>query len=313
MKKLLLIVIALILLAIAAIYILIPGKITIARTIIVPANREALLRKMENEESWKRWWPGNTHGTDTAVTYLLKGISFKPRAPLALSVPMSVDSKDFVTSAEFTFFPYTVDSTGIHIETTVSVSNNPVKRVRQYIECGKLAKDFTDILESVKSTYSRIVNLYDFDIQKKSVVDSILISTFEEIKGYPSADKIYELIDKLKGYIKKNGAGETGFPMLHINAVDSVNYRVKVAIPVNKKLPGSGDISYKWMLGGGNILITEVKGGHDEINKAYKQILNYITDHNRIAPAIPFESLVTDRSKEPDSSKWITRIYYPVM
>ena len=67
------------------------------------------------------------------------------------------------------------------------------------------------------------------------------------------------------------------------------------------------------MLGGGNILITEVKGGSNKINNAYKQIRNYISDYNRIAPAIPFESLVTDRSKEPDSSKWVTRIYYPVM
>jgi hypothetical protein len=67
------------------------------------------------------------------------------------------------------------------------------------------------------------------------------------------------------------------------------------------------------MLGGGNILITEVKGGQNEITNAYKQIQNYVSDYNRSAPAIPFESLVTDRRKEPDSSKWITRIYYPVI
>ena len=67
------------------------------------------------------------------------------------------------------------------------------------------------------------------------------------------------------------------------------------------------------MLGGGNILVTEVKGGKAEINKAYKQIMNYMADHSRTPPAIPFESLVTDRRNEPDSNKWITRIYYPVM
>jgi hypothetical protein len=67
------------------------------------------------------------------------------------------------------------------------------------------------------------------------------------------------------------------------------------------------------MPGGGNMLVTEVKGGQIEVNKASVQLLNYISDYNRTAPAIPFESLVTDRRKEPDSSKWITRIYYPVM
>jgi hypothetical protein len=67
------------------------------------------------------------------------------------------------------------------------------------------------------------------------------------------------------------------------------------------------------MLGGGNILITEVKGGPASIKKAFNEMETYITDYRRTAPAIPFQSLITDRSKEPDTSKWVTKIYYPVM
>jgi hypothetical protein len=29
--------------------------------------------------------------------------------------------------------------------------------------------------------------------------------------------------------------------------------------------------------------------------------------------AMPFQLLVTDRSKEKDSTNWITQLYYPVM
>jgi len=82
---------------------------------------------------------------------------------------------------------------------------------------------------------------------------------------------------------------------------------------VDRRLPDAGEIHYKWMLGGGNILITEVKGGPGEIKKAYEQITHYVTDYKRLAPAIPFESMVTDRTVEKDSSQWITRIYYPVI
>jgi hypothetical protein len=67
------------------------------------------------------------------------------------------------------------------------------------------------------------------------------------------------------------------------------------------------------MLGGGNILITEIKGGSASIDKAFKEMENYVSDYRRTPPAIPFQSLVTDRMKEPDTSKWITRIFYPVM
>ncbi|MBC7872958.1 MAG: GyrI-like domain-containing protein, partial [Ferruginibacter sp.] len=134
-----------------------------------------------------------------------------------------------------------------------------------------------------------------------------------EMKGHPTINDIYGLVDELNAYIKQKGAAGTGNPMLNIFTKDSITYLLKVAIPVNKKLPPSGNMSYRWMLGGGNILITSVKGGDDEIQKAFFQIQQYISDYKRVAPAIPFQSLVTDRRNEPDSSKWITWIYYPVM
>ena len=67
------------------------------------------------------------------------------------------------------------------------------------------------------------------------------------------------------------------------------------------------------MLGGGNILVTDVKGGPYNIAKAFEAVEKYTEDHNRMAPAIHFQSLVTDRRQERDTSKWITRIYWPVM
>ena len=62
----------------------------------------------------------------------------------------------------------------------------------------------------------------------------------------------------------------------------------------------------------GTALTTEVKGGPAAIRTAFLQLENYITDYQREAPLIPFESLVTDRLHEKDTSRWITRIYYPV-
>jgi hypothetical protein len=66
-------------------------------------------------------------------------------------------------------------------------------------------------------------------------------------------------------------------------------------------------------LGGGNIFVCEVKGGPYSIDKATRQVQYYMSDHQRAAPAIPFQSLITDRRNETDTSKWITKIYYPVI
>jgi hypothetical protein len=63
----------------------------------------------------------------------------------------------------------------------------------------------------------------------------------------------------------------------------------------------------------GDILVTEVRGGPHHIKKGLQQLEYYLNDYQRTSPAIPFESLITDRSIQPDTAQWVTRIYYPVI
>ena len=246
------------------------------------------------------------------ASFVLNGIGYTPEDIKLMSVVLATSGK-IKTVSELTLIPLELDSTLLQLQANVFTGYNPFARVSRYRASKKLEKNFTEILQAISNRYSKSINLYGYDIQRQAVIDSTLIYTFENMKGYPGMDRVYGIIDRLRDYVKLHSAKETGYPMLNIFTADSINYLVKVAIPVDKKLPSSGNISYKWMLGGGNILIAEVKGGQHQINKAHQQVLHYISDHHRKAPAIPFESLVTDRREEPDSNKWVTRVYYPVM
>jgi hypothetical protein len=84
-----------------------------------------------------------------------------------------------------------------------------------------------------------------------------------------------------------------------------------VAIPTKTDLPSEGNFSLKKMVLG-NILMAEVKGGMYTILKGEEEMTNYVNDYKKTAPAIPFQSLVTNRLVETDTSKWITRLYYPI-
>ncbi|MGB8192124.1 MAG: GyrI-like domain-containing protein, partial [Chitinophagaceae bacterium] len=122
----------------------------------------------------------------------------------------------------------------------------------------------------------------------------------------------YKLVDQLRIYIANEGARETNNPMLHIRPVNDQQFETMVAIPVDKVLQGNKDIFLRRMIPG-NILVTEVKGGRYTIDEGLKTLETYLSDYQKTSPAIPFESLVTDRSKESDTSKWVTRLYYPVL
>ncbi len=313
MKRVLIVFCILLLLAIAGVYLLIPNKIVISQQLTVAANRDGLFRNLGNENNWGNWWPGEKQAAGTNRNFLLNGVQYNPQDQKVLSVPVIISNEQFRSLAEMTCIAAGLDSTVINLDGVLPTSYNPIKRIKAFFTAKKIKRDAGVLLRAIKSHYATTASMYQYDIQKNSVIDSTLLTNIKTIKGIPTTAIIYSLIDELRGYIKDQDAHETGNPMLNIFTKDSINYLLKVAIPVDKKLPSSGTMSYRWMLGGGNILITEVKGGPVEIQKAYEMIQLYISDYHRVAPAIPFESLVTDRRQQPDSSKWVTRIYYPVI
>lgn len=311
MKKILLAVALLVVLFLAAVYLLIPNRVHISQTLNMPVNREGLMRSLSAKENWVKWWPVKNNGDSTSL--LLNGRQYELVDAKVLSILLRITEKGVSIPAEITAVADGTDFSMVSIDGVMATSYNPFKRIQRYFKARAIKKDAALLLKSMGDHYSAISALYGYDIRKEHVVDSTLLTNIKEVTGYPTTEKIYSLVDELKAYIKSQDASETGSPMLNIFTKDSINYLLKVAIPVNKKLPDTGTMSYRWMLGGGNILITEVKGGRAEISKAYKQIEFYISDFKRVAPAIPFESLVTDRRQQPDSNQWITRIYYPVM
>ena len=62
----------------------------------------------------------------------------------------------------------------------------------------------------------------------------------------------------------------------------------------------------------GGILKGEIKGGFKTISNAERAFQNYMYDYNLSSPAIPYQLLITDRLQQPDSSQWITELYFPV-
>lgn len=312
MKKGLLISIVIVALALGAIYLFIPSTLKISQTIRIEANKEGLYRKLSQSAAWGEWWPG-AKTPDESGAWVLDGGLFQPLEQKMLSLSILLKEGDVEATADLTLIAIKTDSCLLHIETAFPATGNPFSRVANYLKAVKIRDHFSAMLNAINSQYSKVGNLYGYDIRKEKVVDSNLVYTSATSKGLPAIDQVYSMVSKLKAYIQTQQATETGHPMLNVFTTDSLNYEVRVAIPVDRRLPDAGDIHYKWMLGGGNILITEVKGGPAEIKKAYTEVNHYVADYKRIAPAIPFESLVTDRSAEKDSTKWITRIYYPVI
>jgi hypothetical protein len=201
----------------------------------------------------------------------------------------------------------------LRASSVLDASSNPILKLQQWLRSKKIAEDMRTILQHVENFYVDEKKLYGIAVKEEAVKDSTLISTFKNTRRYPEVDTIYALVDELEAYINRFDAEKTGLPMLNVTRQTDSSYLTRLALPVNRQLPNDGNIQYRRLLYNGKILVTEVKGGPASVAMAIDELENFVSDHQKVAPAIPFQSLITDRRKEPDTTKWVTKIYWPVM
>ena len=309
MKKKIFAIVLTVTVLISLLYVFIPGNIVVDKSIVIGNNIKGLKRALSSNENWHKWWPATTDGKDFLFSnnfYSLTDIAFS-------SIFINIKHENIDTRSSLTFIPLSADSTKLDWEIQMPTSLNPIKRLQTYLFTRSMQKDISNLLTDIKSYYSSTVNLYDLDIRREIVNDSTMISTFDSSRGYPSTEKIYSQIDKLREYIGSQQALATDSPMLNTFSKDNRVFFIRVAFPTNKTLPSIGNIVFRKMLHGGNILTAVIKGPPNKTDSALTIMENYLSDHELISPAIPFYSLVTNRLAEKDSTKWITKIYYPVL
>ena len=146
---------------------------------------------------------------------------------------------------------------------------------------------------------------------KGKFTDSVLVTHNWHTAGFPETAVVYDEIGRLEKHLEQYGATATNMPMLHIKKSETGGYDIMAAIPINKEVPVSKGIEIKRLFPG-NTLISVVKGGYATVEKAEAAFERYKTDYTFVSPAIPFQSLVTNRMAVADSSKWITKLYYPI-
>ena len=305
MKKILISLVLLLVLALAAVYLFIPRKIKMEASLPLTAALSGVFRTLVNDSTWKKWWPGEIPFSYNKQIYSIKGKFFN-----VFDIDIYSD-KDTINSRMELVLVEANTMTILWNAEQVS-SSDPFKRFEGYRHAKQTEKNMNKILQSLKTFLQKKENIYGVDIKKTLVKDSVLISTRRQFDHYPNAKEVDSMIQSLKKYIIQNNAIEKNSPMLNVFELGNSRYEAMTAIPVDKALPKTNEFAPKFLLKGGNILEAEIQGGLYTIEKGLKELENYRADYKFDSPAIPYQLLVTDRAKEPDTTKWITKIYYPI-
>jgi hypothetical protein len=308
MKKTVLIVLAAIIVIVAAIYLLIPANLTINNQLTIEASDGVVAKFLTHQQRWDKWWPG-TKINENQFAY--DGVQLTINKTTNGGVNVDLQHDNFKMTADINYLAGDF-SAKITLGGKKQNSMNPVQRVTAYLAARDLQNKTGQILTRFKAFLEDQKNAYGYKIYINKVTDPFLLSKTASTATYPEMQNIYSSIENLKKEAIAKGAKLTNFPMLNVTQLGSKEYQVSFAIPIDKKItPGKGSVINNLVMGG-NLLIADVKGGPNTVNDAFEEVRMYMKDHKLVAPAMPFESMVTDRYVERDTSKWVTKIYYPI-
>jgi hypothetical protein len=302
MRKALFITGVILLFLLAAIYLLIPSRLNVVVVFPVKCNVDAADRSLRDTANLTKWWGDQESGAmRSTVTGLFRRM-----------IDVRIDDEGTSVSSRLFVLPKVrIDSCLLRWEVSLSSGLNPIRRIERYRQAKKLGAKMEGVLSRLGSRLEDQRLVYGMVITEGNTQDSALVSTEKTFDRYPSDSVIYGLIGKLRQYAGRNGGHETGYPMLNVTKELNGMCKVEVGLPIDEEMNGKGDIRWRRLI---RVVFLEadVRGGDRTVTNAVSQMANYISDYQRTIMAIPYQSLITDRMKERDTTKWVTRLYVPV-
>jgi hypothetical protein len=294
-------------------YLMIPSDLKVSALSKTARSIDGTFRSLTSPGDWTKWWP-NTSGYQGSGcadfrscqfsfqdgNYSVTGLYYN-----RLSIAVQKGNRQF--ESWMNLISLGEDSTFIHWEYTVHTSMNPFERIHEYREAAGEKKNMESILNHVKDFLDVTANVYGHDIKLIMPKDTTLIVINLKTAAYPTTEDIYRSIAALKQYAGANQAKENNFPMLMPNKNTPGAFESFVALSIDKTLANKGDILQRRYVPWKDLML-EVTGGDSSIARARRALDNYVLDNHIQVMSKTFESLVTDRSLEKDSSKWVTRL-----
>ena len=315
MKNFFLAISILFIIGLGLIYLLIPGEIKISSVGIAGCTEKEFGKCINNNARWLDWLPDSAKNKTSVIStksFTYNNCTYHLTEPLLNGLSFITEYENFSIKNALEYGTYKKDSISIIWSGSFKASNNPVTRIKQYLQAVHFKKT-TDILLGRLTSFALIPkNIYGFNIHKTSFENKFLIATKLQLNYYPSTNEIYGWIDELRAYNKEKNGIEIDHPMFHVSMLDSLHYNVMIAIATNKEIEQNKKYFLVRMAHmDGSFVSADVYGGPASIKKAHEEIENFMTDHRFSPPGIPFEVLITDRRNVSDTTKWVTTIYHP--
>lgn len=211
------------------------------------------------------------------------------------------------------FFSFTaiIDSTdGSATEITLSYT---CSLFRKWFIKSTLEKNAEKSLENLKDYMTDTRRFYGFEIQKTTVEDTAFLFTKEVCTINERKAITKKIFENLIAYANAKNAGYNGTRLYYtIKEGNELTIFASIGVTNLKETPESGEIEYKEMPFGKNLLVTTYQGPFMQAEKAYKALEAFKKDHDLTDMAIPFQKFMSDGYDFDDNQVVQLKVCYPI-
>jgi effector-binding domain-containing protein/ribosome-associated toxin RatA of RatAB toxin-antitoxin module len=324
------IILLILIILILVIALFLPKELAVERTVMIKATDKVVFDQVNCIKNWEKWSPWQ----DSLMTNSYEGPEcgvgakqlweHKTMGNGTQTITESTEAKSIKTELDFGkmgkatsswLFEQTGDSTKVTWG-FLEPMNYPIGRWAGLLFVkGAMIKSYDTGLANLKKLAESLpppLPGKTGEVTEKTIAPQHVITILDTCKLENIDKKMSQLYGELAAYLKKYNLQVTGMPFAAYPDWDpSKPVKIEAGFPVSGPLKAFGRIKYKLWPGGKVVMATHY-GAYETVGITHTQIQHYIQEKGLTVTGATWETYLTDPAKEPDQSKWVTEVYYPV-
>jgi len=312
-----------------------PSESHVERSITVNAAPSAIYEEVSNFENFNNWSPWHAIDPNTEYTYdggtsgegakmswtsdhkdVGSGSQWIVETIKNQSVKTNLVFEGFEDPAEANFI-LEPDGDQTKVTWTFDAKFSGLFKYFGVAMDGMLGPQYETGLQNLKSV-AEAKPTYGVDVGIEQV-DAIaylgILETITEDEMGQISEKMGQLFGELISFMAGNNIEMAGMPMTVYPSWGDNSFDMECAIPVAAELKDLATDNERILLkstNAGQAVKAVHMGDYHQLESTHQEIDRYVKDHNLTASGAPYEIYITDPGEEPDTSKWVTHVFYPV-
>lgn len=310
-----------------------PSKIRVQRSTYIHARSSIVFNEINNFQNWPHWsyWDNidpemksTYEGPQNGIGAIHKWTSNnKDVGTGSIKIVDSRPDSLILTDLAFGEMPvshggWTIKDTtdGVKVTTYMDVELGFSGRVMPGLMMESfLGPDFEKTLAGLKKQAEMLEmttpSNSPYGIETTTFNEQILASTRRTTTLPNISNDIAASYKTITDFLKKNNLGIAGYLCAFYHSFTPDKIEVECAIPINKLLPSEGAVNVSVMKAG-KAVVANYFGPYTGTSKAHQAINQWIVEHHKKIMGSPWEVYITDPMTEKDTTKWLTKVYYPI-